>query len=38
VKNVVRKPNGKRSPGILRHRWKGNIKMDFKEIMWEGVD
>jgi hypothetical protein len=21
-----------------RHRWEGNIKMDLKEIGWEGVD
>jgi len=22
----------------LRHRWEGNIKMDLKEMGWEGMD
>jgi len=26
------KPAGKRPLGRHRHRWEGNIKMDFKEI------
>jgi hypothetical protein len=25
----VRKPDTQRPPGISRHRWEGNIKMDF---------
>jgi hypothetical protein len=38
VKNFVRKPNRKRPPEILKHRWKGNIKMDFNETKCGGVD
>ena len=26
------KPEGKRAPGRLRHRWEDNIKMDFQEV------
>jgi hypothetical protein len=29
-KILVRRPEGKRSLGRQRHRWKDNIKMDFK--------
>jgi hypothetical protein len=32
------KPERKRSFGGLGHRWKGNIRMDLREIGWEGVD
>ena len=35
---MVRKYEGKRSIGKLRHRWEGNIKVDFKEFNWEGVN
>jgi hypothetical protein len=28
----------KRSLGRPRHRWKGNIKMDLKNIGWGGMD
>jgi len=29
---LVRKPEGKRPLGRLRHRWKDNIKMDLQEV------
>jgi hypothetical protein len=29
---------GKRSLGRLKNRWEDNIKMDLKEIWWQGVD
>jgi hypothetical protein len=32
-KVLVRKPEGK-----LRHRWEDEIKMDGREIGWEGVE
>jgi hypothetical protein len=35
---LVRKPEGKRSLGRLRRRWVDNIKMDFLELGWGGVD
>jgi hypothetical protein len=35
---LVGKPEGKRPLGRHRHRWKDNIRMDFKEIWWECVD
>jgi hypothetical protein len=28
----------KRALGRPRHRWVGNIKMDFREIGWGGMD
>jgi hypothetical protein len=34
----VGKPEGKRSPGRYRRRWKDNIKMDLREIEWGGMD
>jgi hypothetical protein len=34
----LRKPEGKRPLGRPRHRWLGNIKMDPREIGWDGVD
>jgi hypothetical protein len=40
VRNVyaifVRKRERKRPPG--RRRWKDNIRMDLREIRWEGVE
>jgi len=30
--------NSSTYPGRTRHKWKGNIKMDLKEIGWEGMD
>jgi hypothetical protein len=32
------KPEGKRPLGGLRHRWVANIKMDLREIGWDGMD
>ena len=29
---------GKRPLGRLRHSWKVNIKMDFQEVEWGGMD
>jgi len=33
----VRKPEGKRSLGITRHRWE-DIKMDLQEMRCDGMD
>jgi hypothetical protein len=35
---LVGKPEGKRPLGRPRRRWVDNIKMDFLEIDWGGVD
>jgi hypothetical protein len=35
---LVRKPDGKRPLGRPKYRWESYIKMDLKEIGWEGVD
>jgi hypothetical protein len=35
---LVGKPEGKRAVGRPRYRWVHNIKMDFGEIGWGGVD
>jgi hypothetical protein len=32
------KPEGKRLLGRPRHRWVNNIKMDLREIGWDGMD
>jgi hypothetical protein len=32
---MVAKPEGKRSLGRPRHRWKVGIRMDLREIEWE---
>jgi hypothetical protein len=37
-KIVVRKPQGKKPLGRPRHGWDDNIKMNIKEIGYEGVD
>jgi hypothetical protein len=34
----MRKPEGKRPLGKLRHRWVDNIKMGLLEIGWGGED
>jgi hypothetical protein len=34
----VEKPEGKRPPGIPRRRWENDIKMDLREIGWDGMD
>jgi hypothetical protein len=38
VKILVGKPQGKRPLGRARRRWVDSIKMDLKEIGWDGVD
>jgi hypothetical protein len=35
---LVQKPEGKRSLGKLKCRWEYNIRIDFRETGWEGVD
>jgi hypothetical protein len=34
----VGKPEGKRPLGRQRHRWVDNIKIDLREIRWDGMD
>ena len=33
-----RRPDGKRPLGRPRRRWEDDIKMDLKEVEWEGTD
>jgi hypothetical protein len=35
---LVGKPEGRRPLGRPRRRWEDNIKMDFREVGWGGVD
>jgi hypothetical protein len=35
---LVGKPEGNRPLGRPRHRWVGSIKMDLREIGWDGMD
>jgi hypothetical protein len=35
---LVGKPEGRRPLGRPRHRWEDNIKMDLREIGWDGMD
>jgi hypothetical protein len=35
---LVRKPEEKRPLGRPRRRWQDNIKMDLREIEWDGTD
>jgi hypothetical protein len=35
---LVGKPEGKRPLGRPRRRWVDNIKMDVREIRWDGMD
>jgi hypothetical protein len=35
---LVSKPEGKRPLGRPRRTWVDNIKMDLREIGWDGVD
>jgi hypothetical protein len=35
---LVGKPERKRSLGRSKRRWVDNIKMDLREIGWDGVD
>jgi hypothetical protein len=37
IKFCSEKSEGKRPLGRSRRRWKGNIRMDLREIWWEGV-
>jgi hypothetical protein len=37
-KTLVGKPGGKRPLGRPRRRWVHNIKMDLREIRWDGMD
>jgi hypothetical protein len=34
---LVGRPEGKRPPGRPRLRWEDKIRMDLREIGWEGV-
>jgi hypothetical protein len=33
---LVEEPDGKRPIGTPRHRWKDGIRMDVRDIVWEG--
>jgi hypothetical protein len=35
---LVRKPEGRRPLGRPRRRWENNIKIDLREVGWEGID
>jgi hypothetical protein len=35
---LVGKPDGQRPLGGTRHRWMDIIKMDLREIGWDGMD
>jgi hypothetical protein len=35
---LVGKPDGKRQLGNPRRRWADNIKMEVREIEWDGID
>jgi hypothetical protein len=35
---LVGKPEGKRPLGRPRHRWVDNIKIDLREVGWDGMD
>jgi hypothetical protein len=35
---LVGKPEGKRPRGRPRRRWVDNIKIDLREIEWDGMD
>jgi hypothetical protein len=35
---LVGKPEGKRPLGRTRRRWEDNIKIDFREVGWSGVN
>jgi hypothetical protein len=35
---LVGKPDGKRPLGRPRRRWVDNIKIDLREIGWDGLD
>jgi hypothetical protein len=35
---LVGKPEGKRPLGRRRRKWEDNVKTDFREIAWGGMD
>jgi len=35
---LIGKPKGKKLLGRPAYSWKNNIKLDLKEIIWEGID
>jgi hypothetical protein len=35
---LVETPEGKRPPGRPRYSWEDNIKIDLREIGWDGMD
>jgi hypothetical protein len=35
---LVEKPEGRRSLERFRRRWEDNIKIDLREVGWEGID
>jgi hypothetical protein len=37
-RTFVGKPEGKRPQGRPRRRWMDNVKMDLREIGWDGID
>jgi hypothetical protein len=37
-RSLMGKPVGRRPLGRPIRRWKDNIKMDFREVGWRGVD
>jgi hypothetical protein len=37
-KTFVGKPKGKRPPGRQKRRWMDNIKMNLREIGWDGMN
>ena len=38
MQGLVGKSEGKRPFGRPKRRWEDNIKMDHKEVEWEGID
>jgi hypothetical protein len=38
MQGVVGETEGKRSLGRQRYRWEVNIKMDFQEVGWRGMN
>jgi hypothetical protein len=38
IEDIVGKPEGKRPLGRPRRRWVDNIKMDLRDIKWDGMD
>jgi hypothetical protein len=35
---MIGNPEGKKQPGMPRHRWEDNIKIDYKVIRCDNVD